>query len=147
LTEGNYKSWNKESDALGKYQYLWGTHGKAIEKVTGVNSIQGFIDSPEAQEKYHKYNMETHVIPKAEKLKEDYSLEIPTEMVMGLIHFQGSEGARIYLDALSKTKSYDEAQKAIDANIKARMEKAGKPVPKNMKVYDYLIKLQENLKM
>jgi len=139
LTEGNYTSWNKETNALGKYQYLWGHHGNQIQKVTGVTSMEDFINSPEAQEKYHAYNMENHVIPKAEKYQQTYTmLNAPTEAFMGLIHFLGSGGAKLYLDTLQATKSYDAAQKAIDADI-ARRTKGNSP--KNMKVVDYLNKL------
>jgi len=139
LTEGNYKSWNKETNALGKYQYLWSHHGDKIKEITGVSSMEDFINSPESQEKYHTYNMEKNVIPTAEKYKKNYPIvNAPTEAFMGLIHFLGSGGAKIYLDELQRTKSYEAAQSAIDADIYKRT--GGKP-PKNMKVVDYLNKL------
>lgn len=61
---------------------------------------------------------------------------------MGLIHFLGSSDANIYLQELSDTNSYDKAQQKLDATLSKRYD--GK-VPKNMKVIDYLTKLNKGL--
>jgi len=121
---------------------MWSHHGNKIKQITGVDSPQSFIDNPEAQEKYHKHNLETVVIPKAEEYKKAYGGQGSTEMFMGLIHFLGSGGAKIYLDALKATGDNDKAQAAVDADIYRRTN--GKP-PKNMKVIDYLNRLNNNL--
>lgn len=92
---GDYKAMSKSSSATGKYQFLWGTWGKEIEKVTGVNSRSGFRDSPKAQEAFWQYYNEKHIAPAVKKLASK-GAEVglnPTE-VARVIHFQGEAGAR-----------------------------------------------------
>jgi len=91
---GDYKAQSKVSSAVGKYQFLWGSWGKDIERVTGVNSKEGFKNNPKAQEKFYQFYLNKHIIPNVKKLAktgEKFGLT-PTE-VGRVIHFQGAEGA------------------------------------------------------
>ena len=66
---------------------------------------------------------------------------------MALQHFRGLGGSRVYLEALQKTGSYDEAQKAIDnytlRELRKRNPKA--TLPKNISVKAYLEKILTNI--
>jgi hypothetical protein len=66
---------------------------------------------------------------------------------MALQHFRWLGGARVYLGALQKTGSYDEAQKEIDAytlkELRKRNHKA--VLPKNSSVRAYLEKVLSNI--
>lgn len=54
---------------------------------------------------------------------------------MALQHFSGLGDARVYLDTLEKTKSYEDAQEAVNKSIEQRTDK---PVPTNSTIVDYL---------
>ena len=66
---------------------------------------------------------------------------------MALQHFRGLGGARVYLEALQRTGSYDQAQKAIDdytlKELKKRNPKA--VLPKNSSVKEYLEAVLSNI--
>ena len=53
---------------------------------------------------------------------------------MALQHLSGLGDARIYLDTLEKTKSYDAAQQALNQSIEKR---TGQAPPTNKTVFEY----------
>jgi hypothetical protein len=61
---------------------------------------------------------------------------------MALQHLSGLGDARIYLDTLEKTKSYDAAQQALNQSIEKR---TGEAPPTNKTVFEYLNIFSENL--
>ncbi len=113
-----YGAYNESTTASGKYQFIWeskiwGGWGDKIMKVTGVKSQQEFLDNPEAQEKFMEYHIENNLVPSAEKVfNENPNVKLSHEELMALVHFQGEEGANIYLktgkDQGGKNVSVDE---------------------------------------
>lgn len=99
---GNYKALPKKKDgslassAAGKYQFLWNTHGKKIAELTGVNSKQQFLNSPEAQEKYFDYWNASTLTPYAQKIKQQYNPKQSLDQLKMMIHFSGAQGAMDY---------------------------------------------------
>lgn len=92
---GDYKATNPKSSAAGKYQFLWNTWGKEIERVTGVSTKQEFLDSPQAQEKFFKYYVNNELKPQVAQLKSDSTKS--DAALAALVHFQGPAGAKRYL--------------------------------------------------
>lgn len=91
--EGNYGSVSKNSSGTGKYQFLWGTHGGDIQRVTGVKSREEFLRSPEAQERYFHYWDQKVLDPEADKLLSGirrYYPGITKEQAKMMIHFGGA---------------------------------------------------------
>lgn len=83
---------NEVSSATGKYQFLWGTHGKWIQKVTGVESREDFLNSPQAQEEAFAYWDKTTLTPSAMKYYPAIAKAIPNatlDDVKMMIHFAG----------------------------------------------------------
>ena len=98
---GDYTATNPNSSAAGKYQFLWNTWGKEIERVTGVSTKQEFLDSPQAQEKFFKYYVNTEIKPQVATLKRDSSKS--DSALAALIHYQGFGGAKKYLKSGAET--------------------------------------------
>ena len=98
---GDYTATNPNSSAAGKYQFLWNTWGKEIERVTGVSTKQEFLDSPQDQEKFFKYYVNTELKPQVANLKQDST---KTDAALAaLVHFQGAGGANRYLASGTET--------------------------------------------
>ena len=91
-----YKAENPNSSAVGKYQFLWGTHSNWIKEVTGVSSKEEFKNSPEAQEKAFQYWDETTLSPTAKKLSK-YAPNLDEDQIKMLIHFKGEAEAKKWL--------------------------------------------------
>jgi len=98
---GDYTVTNPKSSAAGKYQFLWNTWSKDIERVTGVSTKQEFLDSPEAQEKFFKYYVNNELKPQVAQLKSDSTKS--DAALAALVHFQGPSGARRYLETGEET--------------------------------------------
>lgn len=67
---------------------------------------------------------------------------IDDDVLMALQHFSGLGDARIYLDTLERTKSYEAAQEALNQSIEKR---TGEAPPTNKTVFEYLNNFSENL--
>lgn len=147
-TVGGYTAEAPNSSAVGKYQHLWNTHKEEIERLTGVKSKEEYLNNPEAQEKY-QLNLISQYLDNVSSLRSTFSVpdDTPDEALMALQHFRGLGGARVYLGALQKTGSYDEAQKEIDAyTLKELRKRNPKAVlPKNSSVKAYLEKVLSNI--
>lgn len=95
---GNYKLASKVSSAAGKYQFLWGTWGEKISKVTGVKSKGDFLNNPKAQEKFFEWYTHNEVLPQARKLQQQGANKGFNLMdIAKLIHFRGAAGTRAIL--------------------------------------------------
>lgn len=68
---------------------------------------------------------------------------VSDDILMALQHLSGLGDARIYLDTLERTKSYEAAQEALNQSIEKR---TGKAPPTNKTVFEYLNNFSENLK-
>jgi hypothetical protein len=138
---GGYKAQAPNSSAVGKYQHLWNTHASEIARITGVKSKQDYLNNPEAQEKYQRHLISQYV-DNASSLRSTFNVPetVPDEALMALQHFRGLGGAKVYLEALQRTGSYDEAQKAIDAYTlrEIRKRNPNATLPKNISVKRYL---------
>jgi hypothetical protein len=130
---------------------LWDIHGvprpgqkmSEIEKVTGVTSLEDYLNNPEAQEKYQKHlanNYESNV--GTLRKKHNISDQVPDETLMMLQHFLGLGDTNVYLSTLMNTNSYEAAQEAVNESIRNR---TGKPAPKNALIIDYLDDFQKKL--
>ena len=103
---GNYKLASKVSSAAGKYQFLWGTWGDKIRKVTGVGSKADFLNNPKAQEKFFEWYTHNEVMPQAKKLQEAGAKKGFTLMdIAKLVHFRGAAGTRAVLKKDASTYS------------------------------------------
>ena len=89
------------SSAAGKYQFLWNTHKKDIQNITGVKTKQDFLNNPDAQEEFFDYWDENILTPWANKIKSQLKLNIPINNIKAQIHFSGPKGA---MDWFSKGK-------------------------------------------
>lgn len=90
---GNYLAESPNSSAVGKYQFLWGTHGPDIMKLTGVKSKEEFLHNPAAQEAYYVHHSTKTLAPYAKKYLPSMQKVIPNiteEEVKGLVHFAGA---------------------------------------------------------
>lgn len=103
---GNYKLASKVSSAAGKYQFLWGTWGEKISKVTGVKSKGDFLNNPRAQEKFFEWYTHNEVLPQARKLQQQGAHKGFNLMdIAKLIHFRGAAGTRAILKKDASTYS------------------------------------------
>lgn len=103
---GNYKLASKVSSAAGKYQFLWGTWGEKIAKVTGVSSKGDFLNNPKAQEKFFEWYTHNEVLPQARKLQQQGAHKGFNLMdIAKLIHFRGARGTREILKKDASTYS------------------------------------------
>ena len=94
-SNNNYKATNKNSSATGKYQFLWGLHGKKIQEITGVKSQQEFLNRPDAQESFMDNYWQLQLQKEASSLKK-YS-NMSDNQLQALVHFKGLGGAKKYL--------------------------------------------------
>jgi hypothetical protein len=123
---------------------LWNIHKNEIGKITGVTNPQDYLNNPEAQEKYqsHLESQYKRNVPGLRKRFPGVTKGIDDEVLMALQHLSGLGDARIYLDTLERTKSYDAAQQALNQSIENR---TGQAPPTNKTVFEYLNTFSENL--
>lgn len=109
---GGYSAESKNSSAVGKYQFLWGTHGETIRKVTGVKNKSEFLNNPSAQERYFDYYLENDLSKSFNRFAQDLKRDFPgvsDDKIKAMIHFAGSGN----IESAIREKSYD---KPLDAN-------------------------------
>lgn len=109
---GGYKAESKNSSAVGKYQFLWDTHGQTIQKVTGVKDKKDFLNNPGAQEKYFDYYLENDLNKSFSRFSHDLKRDFPgisDDKIKSMIHFAGSGN----IENAIRNKSYNQP---LDAN-------------------------------
>src|SRR5690606_23395088 len=109
---GRYDAMSPNSSATGKYQFLWGTHGDKISKLTGVRSRDEFAKNPQAQEAYYKHYIDNEVkpqIPKFRKGMRKWFPDISDDAIIAAYHFAGPGN-------LQKAINTGDFNTALDAN-------------------------------
>lgn len=131
---GRYDAMSPNSSATGKYQFLWGTHGKRIQKLTGVKTREEFANNPQAQEDYYSHYINTEVKPQISKFKKGLSQYFPNitdDQIIAAYHFAGPGN----LQNAIKTGNFD---KALDANGTSILSYITPTKTNNMKRKKYL---------
>jgi len=87
---------NPNSSAVGYYQFLWGSWGKDIARVTGVKTSDEFKKRPDMQKKFFKFYYENYITPAVIRIKSKLGGKVELEDfdIAQLIHFRGEGGAR-----------------------------------------------------
>jgi hypothetical protein len=124
-----YKARNADSNALGKYQYVWSVWGDRIRQFSGNPRLtpQDFLNNPQLQEDYARENYK-EIRKQAERLQRDYAPVLKTrgledtDDLTALVHFQG----------------YNRAQTFLKTGIQVRS-----PGEVNLNVQDYIAKFRE----
>lgn len=102
---GGYKAKNRESSAIGKYQFLWGQWGDDIKKFSGNPNLteDDFKNDPQLQDSFMEHYRQKVLIPEAEKLQrrhgdkfKEHGIE-DLDDAQTLIHYQGYNGATHFL--------------------------------------------------
>jgi hypothetical protein len=131
---GRYDAMSPNSSAIGKYQFLWGTHGKRIQKLTGIKTREEFANNPQAQEDYYSHYINTEVKPQISKFKKGLSQYFPNitdDQIIAAYHFAGPGN----LQNAIKTGNFD---KALDANGTSILSYITPTKTNNMKRKKYL---------
>lgn len=121
---GNYKALPKKKDgtlassAVGKYQFLWNQHKNWISEVTGINTKEGFMNNPEAQERAFDYWDKNILTPQAQKIKKELGVQVPLNNIKYSIHFAGPQGAYNYFKTGRETTDAFGSNIAKYANLK-----------------------------
>jgi hypothetical protein len=99
-----YAAWNKESNALGKYQFVWSWWGNKIQDFAKRPvTMKEFINDPDLQERYAAHYYNNVLIPEAQKLQKRHGdklkawgYEHPAD-AKALIHFLGYNDTVLWL--------------------------------------------------
>lgn len=112
---GNYSAINKDTFALGKYQFVpryWWDEIKAFAVTQGIElsgepmrgvrlpAYQEFLNNPSLQEKWMQHYTETYAVPAIKRLRSNLPEEtarISDGKLAALYHFQGERGASDWL--------------------------------------------------
>lgn len=124
-----YKARNADSNALGKYQYVWSVWGDRIRKFSRNPKLtpQDFLNNPQLQEDYARENYK-EIRKQAELLQREYAPVLKargiedTDDLTALVHFQG----------------YNRAQTFLKTGVQVRS-----PGEVNLNVQDYVAKFRE----
>jgi hypothetical protein len=93
-SSGDTTALNKNSSAVGKYQFLWSKWGNDIKRVTGVDNESQFRGNPKAQDRFMNFYTDKVISPAVQRLQplaDQYKLT-PNELAK-VIHFRGVDGA------------------------------------------------------
>lgn len=94
---GRYDLQSNVSSAVGKYQFLWGTWGKEIQRVTGADR-DTFLKTPKKQEEFFDWYYNSKLLPAAKRLqKTAESKGFSLYDTVKLVHFRGEAGTRSIL--------------------------------------------------
>lgn len=124
-----YKARNADSNALGKYQYVWSVWGDRIRQFAGNPNLtpDDFLNNPQLQENYARENYK-EIRRQAERLGQQYAPVLKARGVQdldditALVHFQG----------------YNRAQSFLKTGVQVRS-----PGEVNLNVQDYIAKFRE----
>ena len=114
-SKGSYTAVNRDSFALGKYQFVpswWWKKIKAFAKTQGINlsgepkkgkrlpEYKKFLDNPKLQDDWMRHYTESYVVPESQKLRQNFpkqTARLSDGKLRALIHFQGHKGAALWL--------------------------------------------------
>ena len=114
-SKGSYTAVNRDSFALGKYQFVpswWWKKIKAFASTQGIElsgepkkgkwlpDYQKFLDNPGLQEAWMRHYTASYVVPESQKLRQnfpDQTARLSDGKLGALIHFQGHKGAAGWL--------------------------------------------------
>lgn len=116
------------SSAVGKYQFLWGSHKDWISKVTGIEDKEAFRKNPEAQEKAFEYWDQTVLTPNAMKIQKNYGIQGDLNKIKYMVHFAGPKGAEDYF---SGKKDTVDGFGMTTSKLWKRMEEGGQQTDNN----------------
>jgi len=116
-----YKARNPNSNALGKYQYVWSVWGKDIQRFAKNPNLtpENFLSNPQLQESWAQHNEKTTLEPQARRLQEQYGAVLKQRGVedlddlKALVHFQGYPRASTYLRTGVQVRSPGEVNKDV----------------------------------
>lgn len=103
--EGNYRSVNPDSNALGRYQFvpsIWWDEIKDFARKQGktINSYEDFLSDPRLQDDFMYDYTINDVLPAVARLRRrnpDLTAGLSDGKIAGLIHFQGEKGGEDWL--------------------------------------------------
>lgn len=117
-SNGNINATNKNSSAQGKFQFLWGSWGDSIQKVTGVKSKEEFRASEAAQDKFFNFYANKVVVPAVNKLKPlAAKYDLSDNEVAQIVHFRGEAGAERALRENLLDKKLEKSNMTINKYI------------------------------
>lgn len=117
---GDYNAFNSAgggAGAVGKYQFRWNLWKDKIAAVTGVKARDDFRKNPAAQEKFYSWYEANELMPAADRLARFNKRGLNKTQIAKLVHFQGEEGAKKYLQG----------------------QMGNKPQPYNSSISDYIM--------
>lgn len=116
---GRYDLQSDKSSAVGKYQFLWGTWGKDIQRITGANR-DTFLKTPKKQEEFFDWYYNSKLLPAAKRLQKTAEAKgFSLYDTVKLVHFRGEAGTRAVLK-------------------KSREQLAKRDMKNNMAILEYL---------
>lgn len=110
-SRGRYDAVNKNTKALGKYQFIWRYWGDKIQAFLGRKiTPEEFLNSPQIQEAWMDYYIDNYLLPEVDRLISQFpdAKYKGKEFIGAMLHFHGYSKVREYLrkgeDPTSKTK-------------------------------------------
>lgn len=95
--------------AVGKYQFRWNKWKPDIQRVTGINTKEAFLNNPEAQEMFYNWYEQAIITPSISEVRQYDKKGLTDTQIAKLIHFRGKQGAIDYLTGKvpDKPESYN----------------------------------------
>lgn len=102
---GGYQARNRNTTAIGRYQFIWGFWGKKIKpfaRKLGYRNVTPaiFLKSPKLQDAWFAYYYQNTLKKQASTIKSRYAEHVKgwsDEQLMALIHFKGYHAAKTYI--------------------------------------------------
>lgn len=99
------KGGKKGSGAWGKYQFIGRDHEAMIKKVTGL-SLQDFLKSEQAQDKYFAYHYQKNLMPLFIKARKSGLVNHLSDVeILGGLHFRMNDFLKMYKNGTASAKA------------------------------------------